>query len=81
MKKLIVIMLTALMLAGCSTEAELENKGRFAVIEDDGYWLICVDRETRVMYTVSAGYYNRGTVTLLVDANGDPLIYDGEVEK
>ena len=31
------------------------------------------------MYAVSLGYYNCGTFTLLVDADGKPLIYKGEL--
>ena len=81
MKKLIVILLASVMLAGCSTEAEPENVSRFKVVEDMGSWYIVADRETSVMYAVSNGNYNRGTFTLLVDAEGDPLIYDGEVER
>ena len=35
------------------------------------------DKETGVMYAVSCGVYNNGTFTLLVDADGNPLIYKG----
>ena len=36
---------------------------------------VYVDRETRVQYLWVIG----GGLTVLVDANGDPLLYDGEL--
>lgn len=69
--------------AGCGysgEKVEASNKSRFMRIESDYSWEIYADRETGVMYAVSDGYYNKGTFTLLVDANGDPLIYEGDEE-
>ena len=66
---------------GCSGEkAEASNESRFMKIESNFNWLIYADRETGVMYAVSTGVYNNGNFTLLVDANGDPLIYEGDEE-
>lgn len=71
----------AMIFAGCSEEkAEASDRGRFIKIESGYSWEIYADRETGVMYAVSDGYYNKGTFTLLVDANGDPLIYEGDKE-
>ena len=44
-------------------------------VEQTGGYRIVYDKYTKVMYAVSAGYYNFGTFTLLVDANGNPLLY------
>lgn len=69
----------AMIFAGCSGEkAEASNESRFMKIESNFNWLIYADRETGVMYAVSTGVYNSGNFTLLVDANGDPLIYKGD---
>ena len=72
----------AMIFAGCSGEkAEASDKSRFMKIEGSSFeWSIYADRETGVMYAVSNGVYNHGTFTLLVDANGDPLIYEGDEE-
>jgi hypothetical protein len=35
-------------------------------------------KDTHVMYVVSLCTYNAGNFTLLVDADGKPLIYKGE---
>lgn len=68
----------AMIFAGCSGEkAEASSNSRFMKIESNFEWIIYADRETGVMYAVSNGMYNHGTFTLLVDANGDPLIYEG----
>lgn len=71
----------AMIFAGCSGEkAEASSNSRFMKIESNFEWIIYADRETGVMYAVSNGMYNHGTFTLLVDANGDPLIYEGDQE-
>ena len=38
---------------------------------------IYYDKETKVMYLISA-IYNGGGITVLVDADGKPLLYEGE---
>ena len=86
MKKLIVMLMLAVMLVGCglSSESELDgdksNVGRFVTVEKRVYYYIAVDRETKVMYTVSDGMYNRGTFTVMVDENGKPLTWEGDLE-
>jgi hypothetical protein len=35
-------------------------------------------KDTKVMYAVSIGSHNGGTFTLLVDADGKPMIHEGE---
>lgn len=87
-KKLTKVLIVALIVpgmifAGCGhigEIAEASNKSRFMRIENGFLWDIYADRETGVMYAVSDGSYNTGTFTLLVDANGDPLIYEGDEE-
>ena len=51
---------------------------RFAFVSDEIYFLIYYDKKTKVMYAVSSSQYNRGNVVLLVDADGKPLLYEGE---
>lgn len=84
MKRIISLALILLMLAGC-TKAESVSKepvdvSRFMMIEKCIPWEVVVDRETKVMYAVSLGMYNQGTFTLLVDADGNPLLWEGEAD-
>lgn len=39
---------------------------------------IIYDNQTKVMYAVSDGHYNAGNLTMLVNADGTPKLYDGE---
>lgn len=83
MKKLVAV-LTALFLAfaltGCnSTESKIDDgaPSRFVTVERTGMWMVVYDDETKVMYSVSYGVYNNGTFTMLVNADGTPLLYEG----
>lgn len=83
---LIITALTILLATGCAkvenkTEQEPVDVSRFERVEFTAVWEIVADRETGVMYAVSRGMYNQGEFTLLVDADGKPLIWDkGEQE-
>lgn len=86
MKKKITALIAALVavsiLAGCTTietedkSSNPEKTSRFVLIEKGRNWQVMYDRETKVMYVVSNGSYNHGTFTLLVDQNGNPLLYE-----
>ncbi len=83
MKKIIAILLIALTLTGCGAKVEKasgEETSRFTLIELTGRWEVVADKETGVMYAVSNGGYNLGTFTMLVDEEGKPLIWKGEIE-
>lgn len=81
---IISIVLCCLVLSGCGrkndviTTTELDR--RFKLINDTNYGSGCqiiVDTETGVMYLFrGAGY--RGGLTVMVDADGKPLIYGGD---
>ncbi len=60
-----------------NTKAE-DLKSMFVEVEQASNWRIVYDKETKVMYSVSDGGYNRGNFTLLVDENGNPKLWDGE---
>lgn len=83
---LIMILISMVTLSGCTStkvsyDKEPADVSRFQVIEKTYAWRIVADRETKVMYAVSNGGYNTGTFTLLVDAEGKPLLWeDGKAE-
>lgn len=82
MKRIIAIVLILLMLAGCAKVERVSEDpvdvSRFMMVEKNNIWEVVVDRETKVMYAVSIGSYNKGTFTLLVDADGKPLLWEGD---
>ena len=78
----IAMIIMLLLLVGCAKVENAEPKeekviSRFVQVEMATSWRIVADKETGVMYAVSCGVYNNGTFTLLVDADGNPLIYKG----
>ena len=83
MKRAIAVILTMLLVVGCAKvekAQEIEKRvdvSRFVQVESAATWQVVADRETGVMYAVSAGMYNLGTFTLLVDADGKPLLWKG----
>ena len=88
MKRLIVIVLMAVMLlslSACATKRTSEiSKGetsRMVYVEETSAYCIVYDKYTKVMYAVSYCANNIGNFTLLVDANGNPLLYEGQTER
>ena len=82
MKKILCVTLIGIMLC-CITscgnlDVELKEpieQSRFVQIDKNGWFITVYDRTTKVQYAVSDGYYNMGTITCLVDAEGKPLLY------
>ena len=88
MKRLIAIVLAAVMLlslSACATKRTKETiKGetsRMVYVEEAGVYCIVYDKYTKVMYAVSNGGYNYGNFTLLVTADGKPLLYEPQTER
>ena len=86
MKKLLMTAVICALLAvsGCGKTTIEDTKpndvSRFVVIESVAQCWVVADRETKVMYAVSRGGYNSGNFTLLVDADGKPLLWKGDTE-
>ena len=78
----LIIMSIVLMFAGCTSiraEAkEVEETGdsnTFVLVDADYYCWIVYHKDTKVMYAVSRSTNNIGTYTLLVNADGTPMIW------
>ena len=81
MEKICIVALSV-MLTGCGSEGafnEEPSEKRFKVLDGEIFdnFYIAYDTETGIEYTVTNGLYNHGTLTILVDADGKPLIYEG----
>ena len=80
------MLLAVVTLAGCSmmgkvdsqkiSEAEIDNR-MFMVVSEESSGRVLVDKSTGVMYWASDNSYNRGNLTLLVNADGTPRIWEG----
>lgn len=71
----IMIIVSVFSLSGC-TETTGSNQKRFVHLNRETNFSIYYDTETKVEYAVSESSYNYGNVTVLVDAEGKPLLYN-----
>lgn len=83
MKKILFITLTSIiifcMTACGSLDVEVKEpleQSRFVKIDENGWFITVYDRNTKVQYAIANGCYNMGTVTMLVDVEGKPLLYN-----
>lgn len=76
---LLIIMLMAFINGGSrGMTAEADTTMGFEVIDKSfGVTLIVYDVETGVMYALSHGAYNAGSMTLMVNPDGTPRVYEG----
>ena len=82
MKRIIVIILCSTLLVGCKKMEHVEENNKsgasmFVTIEDTSLFRVAYNKYTKVMYAISIGGYNGGNVTLLVNADGTPMLYEG----
>ena len=80
-----LVMGLALLMSGCVIKvtdntgtATKDSSSMFVTVENINkyYCYVVYHKDTKVMYAVSDGHYNRGNLTLLVDADGKPLLWE-----
>lgn len=85
MKRIILICALVLCLL-CSCGATVINESdikaesnisMFVELERSYYWTVVYHRDTKVMYVVSNDAYIQGIFTMLVNADGTPMVYGG----
>lgn len=78
MKKLLVVLVcVVVLLVGCGAGCENEEEDTFyTVVYSDSSYLIVFDNYTKVMYHMSDGMYNRGTLTPLYNADGTLRVWE-----
>jgi hypothetical protein len=83
--KVAIGMIFISLLTGCGAMNKMSDyKGNsiyFKILSDEGYGAVVYDTRTGVEYWCSTGAYNYGSLTLLIDADGKPLIYGRSEEK
>ena len=79
----LIIVSIVVMFAGCaSTRAEakevddVDDGNTFILVDADYYCWIVYHKDTKVMYAVSRSGYNAETYTVLVNADGTPMIWE-----
>lgn len=81
-KKLITVLIIGMLSLTACTEVESindnkqDNTSMFVEIEHTDTWTVVYHKETKVMYAVSSSGDNYGNFTLLVNANGSPMLWE-----
>lgn len=80
---LLVLIIPVFIFTGCTTmesvapSNETKNISMFVLVEEGDGYMIVYHKDTNVMYAVSRGGYNNGNFTIMVDSEGNPLLYKG----
>lgn len=86
MKKLFLILITAILFLSCDSDVKTVKRqysstttesSRFIIVEDAITWIVAYDKETLVMYAISDLGEGKGVFTVLVNADGSPLLWNG----
>lgn len=81
----LAILIFCLLLTGCGAKMSTVNnegdRSMFVLIEEGATYSIVYHRETKVMYAISAGGYNSGDFTVMVDEEGKPLLYQEDTDE
>ena len=82
LKLMVVVLVVLMLLTGCGAKMKKESDTKnqddvsmFVVLEVGVTYKIVYHQETKVMYAISNGGYNSGTFTVMLDADGKPLLY------
>lgn len=79
---LVIAVITASTMSGCEQpvkrESSSDEPSMFTQIEYTGKWRVVYHNETKVMYAVSVGTYNKGYFTVLVNADGTPMLWEDD---
>lgn len=78
-----IIIICVVLLGGCDYQTsqeeiaiESEQNKMFMQVSRENNGIVIVDKETRVMYWLSTRNYTYGMVTLLVNPDGTPRIWE-----
>lgn len=76
---LLLIVPFSLVFTGCDNNVKKIEESRFITVEEyNNKYYILVDKETKVCY-LKYMYVNQYGLTVLVDENGKPILYEGEL--
>lgn len=79
----LVVVLLAVALVGCTKiekESTDSDTSMFVCVEETASFSVVYHKDTKVMYAVSVGYNSAGNFTLLVNADGSPMLWGVDTE-
>lgn len=76
---ILLVIVTTFIFVGCKTSASTSlEQSMFIPVESKGaVYDIVYHKDTKVMYAISRGSYNQGTFTVMLNADGTPMVYEG----
>ena len=77
---LIIMCIPSSLLLPSNRVSSVETTSPYILVYTDTYFNceIVYDKDTKVMYSISNGIYNRGIPTVLLNADGTPKIWEGD---
>lgn len=77
MKKLLVVLACiVVLLVGCGAEYTNKEETFYTVVYSNNSYLVVYDNHTKVMYHMSDGSHNRGSLTPLYNADGTLRVWE-----
>lgn len=70
------IILTGWLLKDVTVSNNYAENERFVIIQKEPNGKVMYDKETKVEYFMFGGYKDGGGITVLIDKDGKPLIYE-----
>lgn len=75
-----ITLAAAAVLSGCgnkvANESDSSAPSMFVAVETAKTWMVVYHKETKVLYVVSNDYRNYGNFTVLLNADGTPLLWE-----
>ena len=91
MKKIFLALVMAVVmsfgLVGCCDDSQpkmldfRDESSPFIIVYSGDYYEIVYHKDTRVMYLMSDFDYNYGTFTVMLNADGSPMLYEENVRE
>ena len=78
-----VVLALCLSLCACGSDITVQRENEtsssmFIVVESvSDNWHVVYHKDTKVMYVISGGSYNRGSFTVLLNSDGTPQVWNG----
>lgn len=78
---ILAVILTMSLLCGCNCveridEEESPETSMFVIVERSSEWMVCYQKDTKVMYVISWGMHNTGNFTVMLNPDGTPQLWN-----
>lgn len=71
----VIILVFVFIFTGCGESQSYSGDNMFVVVQSNWTYKVVYHKDTKVMYAISCDKDNGGYFTLLVNADGSPMLY------